>query len=324
MAAAKDKYSDAFIDYLADRYSLNEASMGRVVKLGHGACPLCGEERQDLRIYVEVDTTKGWCHHCERGFNAIKFVMAYEQCGYKQALSILDGSGSSFVRTFDEPAKPDMTWPVLRSVFDFPQVKAYLNARNVSDEMIDQYQLRFCTDDLLVKVGDDVKVYKPSNRIIVPIFDEFGNPVGWQGRDITDKSKIKYLFAPGFDAGLYLYDYHAVDPTKGFVILTEGVFHVFGWKRFGVPNVVGTFGKKLSDGQLDLLLKIKPRLVYLAWDSDAKWQKAEFCEKYGHLFKILIIDLNGKDSDEVDGRCLHKALVEARAYSWKDKILARM
>jgi DNA primase len=327
----KDKWADAFLDYLADRYTIDEVAGGTQVKLADGPCPLCGETRMDLRVYVSTRTTKGYCHHCGEGFNAVSFVMAYDRCGKERARDILRGASSGIKREIEEEElKPiPIVWPPLYRAEDFPFAQDYLTDRHVTAELIERHQIRFAVDNIEVPQPDgSMKLYRTKNRIIVPIFNESGDPVGWQGRDITGKSKIKYLFAPGFDAGEHLYNYDRFDPDLGYAILTEGVFHVYGWERFGVKNALGTFGKKLSEPhQLDLLLRHreKLRVLFLAWDSDAAWQKAEFCEKYGHYFAIRLVDLRGKDSDEFERfDPLKEALTSARAYSWADKVLSRL
>ncbi len=327
---SRDRLVDVFLDYLGERYEVEEKTGGTQVKIGFGACPFCGEERPDLRIYISTETTQGYCHHCGKGFNAVSFVMAFENCDRARAKQVLYGSASGIVRTFEErPVESPVPWPTLYSVFDFPFAREYLNERNIPDELIERHQMRFCVDNMEVAQSDgSTKLYRTKNRVIVPIFDEFGEPVGWQGRDITGKSKIKYLFPPFFNAGDYLYNYNNFDPELGYAILTEGVMHCFGWERFGIGNSLGSFGKKLSEPrQLDLLLSIRKhiRVLFLAWDSDAAWQKAEFCEKYGHLFTVRIVDLAGRDADEVESkRVLMDALTSARAYRWSDKILARL
>lgn len=314
----------SFRDYLEQHYNLREVSGGSQLQV-LGECPFCGKDSDDLRLYVNTDCGLGFCQHCSKGFNPLGFIMAREHCDARQAGRILRGLEGGYVRSADpEPEQTaDVPWPVMESVFDHPQAQAYLNARNVSDGMIEAHSLGFCTKNMLY----NEKLYRTAGRVIIPIYDAAGLPIGWQGRDIAGKSKIKYLFPPKFDAGEYLYNIHNVQgcpPAGNYVILVEGVFDTFGWLRFGVSSVLATFGKKISEAQLDMLLSLGVKNVFIAWDSDAHWERDTFCEKHGHLFKVRIIDLGGRDADEVSRQEIEKALRGARAYSWESKILASL
>jgi DNA primase len=98
---------------------------------------------------------------------------------------------------------------------------------------------------------------------------------------------------------------------------------VFGWWRSGLKNVVATFGKHLSEAQLDIVRYLNPEVLFVAWDSDAHWNKYELIEKVGHYFKnIRLVDLNNKDADEKNRRQLLAALSNSKTYSWEDKILS--
>lgn len=128
-----------------------------------------------------------------------------------------------------------------------------------------------------------------------------GELVSWQGRDITGKSKMKYLFPPCFKGAEELYNIQAMPSNPSYLIVTEGVFHVFGWWLAGIKNAIGTFGKKISAAQVDMLRVVNPSVLFIAWDSDANDKKYEFCEQYGHYFPdIRIVDLKGKDADELN------------------------
>ena len=86
-----------FIDYLDSRYDIEFVSGRSQVKVS-GQCPFCLEDRFDLRMYVDVDTGIGICFHCNQGFNAVKFVMAAESCGWRNAVSILSDEDDEYKR----------------------------------------------------------------------------------------------------------------------------------------------------------------------------------------------------------------------------------
>ena len=88
--------------------------------------------------------------------------------------------------------------------------------------------------------------------------------------------------------------------------------------------MVATFGKKISEPQMDIIRYLKPKAIFIAWDSDAMWENYEFFEKYSYLFKIRIIDLGGKDADEMTRDEKIKVLCSAKGYDWESKILSAL
>lgn len=310
-----------FTDYLEEHFTLRPAGATQLQVIGE--CPFCGHDSADQRMYVNRKTDAGFCHHCGSGFNQVTFVAARERCDRKTARRILhkDSTVNRYVATPDDEedeAPCETPWPVLEDVFDYPEARAYLNARNVSDDMIRRFQLKYCTRNM----DFNGRTYWTRNRVIIPIYRADGVPVGWQGRDITGRSKIKYLFPPCFRASEHLFNITSVNPSLKYVILSEGTFDVFGWSRFGVRNVLGTFGKKISGTQMDALISLGITTILIAWDADAHWERDEFCQNWGHQFNIRIVDLGGKDADESSADELKKALLNARAFAWSQKILA--
>jgi DNA primase len=152
------------------------------------------------------------------------------------------------------------------------------------------------------------------NRVIFPIYDREENLVSWQGRDITGTAYNKYFFPKGFNSSNYLFNYHKIAPNN-YIVITEGIFDVLGWVKSGFYNVVCTFGKKISQKQMDDIIILNPRVVYMAWDSDADYAKRKFCERYQHLFHIRLIDLHGKDADELSTSELESSFNNAISYS---------
>ncbi len=193
-----------------------------------------------------------------------------------------------------------------------------MTKRGIGEEVVKHFDLRFCQKNLTT----EETTLRTRNRIIIPIKNMAGELVSWQGRDITGKSKVRYLFPSSFKGAQELYNIDAIPASPDYLIITEGVFGAFGWYRAGIKNVVATFGKKISKFQVDVLRIIAPKIIFMAWDSDATDKKYEFCELYGHYFPdIRIVDLAGKDSDELKRADLLDALSKASPYSWNDKIL---
>lgn len=312
--------TQSFIDYLDNHFSIEKVSGGSQLKLESGTCPFCGESRDDLRLYMNSKTGLGQCFHCGQGFNAIRFVMANEECNLTKAIKILLGDEDTWALPEDveDDAEIGLVFPKMISPLDSEQAMNYLNGRNIGPKLIEHFKLQYAVDNVMI----NGKLYYTKGRIVMPIYDIAGKIVSWQARDTTGKAHQRYLFPIGFKGAEYVYNSQAIHTNPDYLILCEGVFDAFGWYRAGFNNVIATFGKKLSDGQKAILRYINPKRLYIAWDSDADWLKYELVEKIGYIFPdIKIVDLNGKDADELGTKELAMALSNSNGYSWEDKIL---
>ena len=129
---------------------------------------------------------------------------------------------------------------------------------------------------------------------------------------------------PGADVGRHLYNIQAVKSGLP-IIVAEGVMDVWGWLRAGFRNVVATFGKKVGEAQVEILHRLKPSTVYIAWDGDAEREKYAFAEKYGHLFDIRVVRMRrGVDADEMKPEEMAELLGAAEGYSWEARIASQL
>lgn len=138
------------------------------------------------------------------------------------------------------------------------------------------------------------------HRIIIPIYYQ-GNVVSYQGRDITNKSELKYKACKQkeevIDHKNCLYGIDNVPDSS--VVVTEGVADVW---RLG-PGAVATFGIKFKEEQAKLLLQFKN--IFLLYDSENDDPQAgEQAEKLAWYVgspdrHVEIIDLDEGDPGEL-------------------------
>lgn len=111
-------------------------------------------------------------------------------------------------------------------------------------------------------------MYAPSmRRVIFPvIFD--GKLCGWQGRaiDPVDKKYRMYNMEGDWRAHTLMFCNNLLNDNK-FAIIAEGP--VSALKFDAVGNYVATMGKEVSSSQLEILLALKLKRIYLALDRDA-------------------------------------------------------
>lgn len=166
----------------------------------------------------------------------------------------------------------------------------YLKGRNLSEQIINNFHIGFnptydnITNNLLskynvkdlIEVGitkesknDYIDIF--SHRIMIPIFDQYGNPVGFGARVLGD-AKPKYIntmATPLFNKSELLFNYHK---AKSFardyeMIVVEGYMDVISANTMGFANTVGIMGTALTKEQIELLKKLKCE-VTLSLDND--------------------------------------------------------
>lgn len=166
----------------------------------------------------------------------------------------------------------------------------YLKSRNLSEQIINNFHIGFnptydnitnnllskCNMKDLIEVGitkesknDYIDIF--SHRIMIPIFDQYGNPVGFGARVLGD-AKPKYIntmATPLFNKSELLFNYHK---AKSFarnyeMIVVEGYMDVISANAMGFANTVGIMGTALTKEQIELLKKLKCEIT-LSLDND--------------------------------------------------------
>lgn len=117
------------------------------------------------------------------------------------------------------------------------------------------------------------------DRIMVPIFNDLNECVGFGGRITSDDMNPKYLNSKEteiYKKNNILFAYNFAKPSilaSKEVILVEGYFDVMALFNAGIENVVSISGTALCEPQV-VLLKRQADKVYLALDSDEAGLKA--------------------------------------------------
>ena len=146
------------------------------------------------------------------------------------------------------------------------------------------------------------------NRILFPIHDASGHPVGFTARTLNPNESSKYINSsetPVYVKGKLLYNYHrALQSAKRAkqIILVEGVTDVIAFDRADITNVVATLGTACTAQQIRLIQQASTR-VLLCYDGDSAGQSAAF--KIGKLlstFKLsveVVLNTTGMDPDDI-------------------------
>lgn len=165
------------------------------------------------------------------------------------------------------------------------------------------------------------------DRVMFPIWDQYGHVVGFGGRQVFDYQKGKYINSQEsfvFRKKQILYGMHLAKTAirqRDAVILCEGYMDCIALHHYGFTNAVAVMGVAMGEGTLKMLKALTTNF-YLALDADDAGMKAmerlnTLCLENGIVPKL--IDLNPtKDPDDflqAHGKlALQERIDDARAF----------
>jgi len=341
--AAEVKSKLGVVDVVGETVQLKKA--GSTFK---GLCPFHGEKTPSFTVTPARESWK--CFGCGEGGDIFSFVMKRDSLSFPEALKVLAAKAGVEIdeRTTREDARKARLRDVMESTIAFYHAVLtgsktgqpaldYLRGRGFTDATIATYQLGYAPGgwDTLARTlaakrqvrADelvDVGLAQPRQsarggvydrfreRVIFPIRDASGSPVGLGGRilgNATDDGKDhgpKYLNSPAtpiFDKSrtLYLID-RAKGPIRktGQAVIVEGYTDALMAHQAGFDNVVASLGTALTPGQVALLTRYATKIA-LAYDVDAAGEKAGTfgAQALESLIGQLAVADTGVELDEV-------------------------
>lgn len=208
---------------------------------------------------------------------------------------------------------------------DSENVLNYLNKRNLSTQIINNFHIGFnpsynnITNKLLEKYNlkdlIELGIAKENqnghidifnNRIMIPIFDQYGNPVGFGAR-VLENEKPKYIntmATPIFNKSEILFNYHkAKSYARDYeIIIVEGYMDVISSNAIGFPNSVGIMGTALTKEQIELLKKLNCEIT-LSLDNDDAGKNAMIRiipELLNEGLEVNVLDISQIESNYKD------------------------
>ena len=194
-------------------------------------CPICGDSQKNKNktrgyFYMVKNNTNFKCHNCGASMSLNNFIKKIDTTVHKQYTleKFKEGhTGKNFV--VEEP-KFEFTKPVFRKSIDLPKAseipgpKEYLVSRKLDPDKF-YYAPKFKKWVNTQKQMFDSIKYDES-RIIIPLYDETKNLIGFQGRALDD-SPTKYITIMLDDEAPKLYGLDTID-TKKPIYIVEGPF----------------------------------------------------------------------------------------------------
>lgn len=306
-------------------------------------CPFHDDHNPSMSISPEKQIYT--CFVCGASGNVFNFVANYEKVSFVSAVKkVAQKAGINLDINVKDDYKPkDTKYDKYYKMFDITnkyyqnniksvygkKATEYLHNRKIDDDIINEFEIGLSLNDnnvskLLEKKGYDVNelidiglcgkkdnfVYDIfRNRIMFPLYNLDGKPVGFSGRIYNGEADSKYVNSKEsiiFKKGNLLYNYHRAlshAREKHQIIVVEGFMDVIRLYTIGIKNVVATMGTAITKEHANLLMKLSKNIV-LCFDGDKAGEKAtisalDALEKIGITPKIIRLEDNLDPDDYI-------------------------
>ncbi|MGL4656270.1 MAG: DNA primase [Sarcina sp.] len=313
-----------------------------------GLCPFHNEKSPSFSVSEDKQIFK--CFGCGEAGNVISFIMKVRNLNFVEAVKYLADRVNiniDFKKGGKDPR--DEKKKLLRRInketarYYFanlqkdPDIKEYFFRRGLTEQTLRSFGIGYAKDGwretlgFLTGLGLNKETIKETglvifneekntsydrfrNRVMFPVFDVYGNVIGFGGR-VLDDSKPKYLNSPEtlvFDKGTNLYGLNFAIKNNGIkdrtMIMVEGYMDCISLHQHGIMNAVASLGTALTVKQGKLLRKYADTVI-ISYDADVAGQMAtlrglDVLTEVGLDVRVLTIP-KGKDPDEfvrVNGR----------------------
>lgn len=238
------------------------------------------ERTSSKKILKEIlEKAKNYYHafllHSEEGHRALKYL--YER-----------GIDLEFIRAFEIGYAPS-----------FASIKKLLNKEKVSDEYLIECGL----------LSKERRAEFFSGRIMIPIRDSMGAPIGFSARDFQKRGGPKYINTPEtplFKKSRTLFGLNYCRRKIGHekqAIIVEGQFDALRLIHSGFSITVAGQGTSFGMDHAQALVNLGVKKIYLALDGDKAGIEAS--RKIGDMFQkegieVFVLDFEeGKDPDTI-------------------------
>lgn len=307
-----------------------------------GLCPFHTEKTPSFMVHAQKGIFK--CFGCGEGGGPIQFLMKIEGLSFIEAVKMLaDRVGVRIKTTRAEKEKlsqKDLLRKIMHSASEFyheilinsalgKKARIYLNSREIKPKTVEKFKLGFApgSGDFLIRhlrgrkytyeqmeqcglvrrgKGDFYDYFR--ERLIFPIWDSRGRPVGLAGRGLDESTVPKYLNTPEsaiFSKGTLTYGLHLAKQAirkEEEVFVVEGYTDAISLYQGGIENVVASMGTSLTVEQARQIARYTRRVIF-AYDSDTAGASAtvrgiEIFEKAGLYVRVMTLP-PGEDPDSI-------------------------
>ncbi len=307
-------------------------------------CPFHDDHRPSLHINDQRNMFK--CFVDDIGGDALTFVMKYKNLSFINALEdICDKVGINFedyVKSPQQSPRDELGKKIMKNAVEIykklsltsSEFAHFLKDRGLNQELAKKYELGFATKNntiiqylmtikdpesrkKAIQMAEELGLIKKSKsskdyydtfreRIIFPIWDSYGRPIGMTSRSIRENQNPKYMNSKDsflFNKKSLLYGLHLGKKeilSKNRCFLVEGNMDQIAFAKAHLLESVAIMGIALGDHSLKTI-KSLTSTVYLALDNDDAGFKA--MERINSQFlneKIIPFHLNLSPSKDPD------------------------
>ena len=295
-----------------------------------GLCPFHPDKNASMSVSTRLDMFQ--CFSCKKAGNIFKFISSIENISYKEAIDLLAKEDGYEIKDSHKENPFTKDYEIFNLAIKYYQNNInselgtnaikYLNDRMIDIETIKKFEIglsiskqpltpfllnKYDINDL-IDLGLSTAEKKDlfNDRIMIPIHDLSGNPIGFGGRIYQTKDGSKYMNTKAtriFDKGNILYNYHRAHKKLSkdeSIIIMEGYFDVIRASTVGINNCVAPMGTSLTKNHINILKKITNNII-LCFDGDDAGKNATIhaiplLESSG--MNVKIVRLEEKDPDE--------------------------
>lgn len=300
-------------------------------------CPFHDDHDPSLSISTDKQIYK--CFVCGAGGDVFGFVSRIESISFPEAVfKVADIIGYPLDASISKlSSKKDENQPyydILQAYIVFTQYELkseqgiraydYLRTRKMNEDIIQRFEIgfaptsmqslrfleakRYSQDDLekLGLVQDDHAVFQ--DRIMIPIHDQYGHPIGFTARILDSSSQAKYINTSQtflFEKGNVIFNYHRASRfarKNGRCILVEGAMDVLAFEKADIHESMACLGTACTSYQLQLIKNLHVPVI-LCYDGDRAGQNAtyKFIQKalQEHVEMAIVKNTSDRDPDEI-------------------------
>jgi DNA primase len=290
-------------------------------------CPHCGE--REFKCYINETKKIFNCYKCDfhtGNFDLIDLVAKVEGITRGQATLRLTELATEttpltiaeIIARIEQPREEDVPKAGIKTIEALPPEALRLanpldpvelpfwtyltQQRGLTIQEVLAAKVHYVPDEHVLVYNSKGKVVgNIGHRVVFPVYGPGGVLVSWLSRATGEPVGPKYVNCPETELSKTLWPFAA--PKGARAVIVEGILDCLGVRRAKLPHsAYATFGKKISDDQVDRLKELGITEVILFWDPDAKKDTVRQIQKLRMHFKVLVPDFSTwpKDCDPGD------------------------